>query len=76
MFSFPDNDVDFYLPQLVLMYIQLHDVTEVLYPYLVHRWTNSLNSSDDFYIQFESWIIHSRIKIELKRILNNLNDCE
>lgn len=37
MFSFPDNDVDFYLPQLVVMYIQLHDVTEVLYPYLVHR---------------------------------------
>lgn len=37
MFSFPDNEVDFYLPQLVLMYIQLHDVTEVLYPYLVHR---------------------------------------
>ncbi|XP_057336845.1 phosphatidylinositol 4-kinase beta isoform X1 [Microplitis mediator] len=37
LFSFPDNDVDFYLPQLILMYIQLHDVTEVLYPYLVHR---------------------------------------
>lgn len=38
MFSFPDNEVDFYLPQLVVMYIQLHDVTEVLYPYLVHRY--------------------------------------
>ncbi|XP_063984723.1 phosphatidylinositol 4-kinase beta isoform X1 [Diachasmimorpha longicaudata] len=37
LFSFSDGDVDFYLPQLVLMYIQLHDVTEVLYPYLVHR---------------------------------------
>ncbi|XP_034941287.1 phosphatidylinositol 4-kinase beta isoform X2 [Chelonus insularis] len=37
LFSFPDSEVDFYLPQLVLMYIQLHDVTEVLYPYLVHR---------------------------------------
>ncbi|KAG8036373.1 hypothetical protein G9C98_003695 [Cotesia typhae] len=37
LFSFSDNDVDFYLPQLILMYIQLHDVTEVLYPYLVHR---------------------------------------
>lgn len=37
MFSFANADVDFYLPQLVLMYIQLHDVTDVLYPYLVHR---------------------------------------
>uniref|UniRef100_A0ABD2X175 Phosphatidylinositol 4-kinase beta n=1 Tax=Trichogramma kaykai TaxID=54128 RepID=A0ABD2X175_9HYME len=37
LFSFPYAELDFYLPQLVLMYIQLHDVTEVLYPYLVHR---------------------------------------
>ncbi|KOC64057.1 Phosphatidylinositol 4-kinase beta [Habropoda laboriosa] len=45
MFSFPDNDVDFYLPQLVVMYIQLHDVTEVLYPYLVHRCRQSADFS-------------------------------
>lgn len=37
MFSFDDSRVDFYLPQLVLMYIQMHDVAEVLHPYLVHR---------------------------------------
>lgn len=37
MFSFGDSRVDFYLPQLVLMYIQMHDVAEVLHPYLVHR---------------------------------------
>ncbi|OXU19336.1 hypothetical protein TSAR_004804 [Trichomalopsis sarcophagae] len=45
LFSFLDNDVDFYLPQLVLMYIQLHDVTEVLYPYLVHRCRHSVDFS-------------------------------
>ncbi|XP_033340009.1 phosphatidylinositol 4-kinase beta fwd isoform X2 [Megalopta genalis] len=45
MFSFPDPDVDFYLPQLVVMYIQLHDVTEVLYPYLVHRCRQSADFS-------------------------------
>ncbi|XP_054002109.1 phosphatidylinositol 4-kinase beta [Hylaeus anthracinus] len=45
MFSFPDHDVDFYLPQLVVMYIQLHDVTEVLYPYLVHRCRQSADFS-------------------------------
>lgn len=37
MFSFPDADVDFYLPQLVCMYIQMHDVAEAIHPYLVHR---------------------------------------
>lgn len=37
MFSFPDVEVDFYLPQLVCMYIQMHDVAEVIHPYLVHR---------------------------------------
>ena len=36
MFSFPDDEVDSYLPQLVVMYAQLHNVTQVLYPYLVH----------------------------------------
>lgn len=38
MFSFPDADVDFYLPQLVCMYIQMHDVAEAIHPYLVHRY--------------------------------------
>lgn len=37
MFSFEDSLVDFYLPQLVCMYIQMHDVAEVIHPYLVHR---------------------------------------
>lgn len=37
MFSFPDTEVDFYLPQLVCMYIQMHDVAEAIHPYLVHR---------------------------------------
>jgi hypothetical protein len=37
IFSFVDQDVDFYLPQLVSMYIQMHDVAEVLHPYLVQR---------------------------------------
>ncbi|KAK0181992.1 hypothetical protein PV327_000167 [Microctonus hyperodae] len=45
LFSFPDSDVDFYLPQLILMYIQLHDVTEVLYPYLVYRCRHAADFS-------------------------------
>ncbi|KRT81870.1 hypothetical protein AMK59_5304 [Oryctes borbonicus] len=37
MFSFLDSEVDFYLPQLVCMYIQMLDVAEVIHPYLAHR---------------------------------------
>ena len=35
IFSFPGREVDFYLQQLVNMYIHMHDVAEVLHPYLV-----------------------------------------
>lgn len=38
MFNFEDKDADFYLPQLVCMYIQIDDVAEVIHPYLVHRY--------------------------------------
>lgn len=37
MFSFEDHEVDFYLPQLVCMYIQMQDVAEVIHRYLIHR---------------------------------------
>lgn len=37
MFIFDDLQVDFYLPQLVCMYIQMHDVAEVIHPYLIYR---------------------------------------
>ncbi|XP_055872445.1 phosphatidylinositol 4-kinase beta-like isoform X2 [Biomphalaria glabrata] len=45
MFSFDDNDVDFYLPQLLNMYIHMHDVAEAIHPYLVHRCRNSIEFS-------------------------------
>lgn len=35
IFSYPPRDVDFYLQQLVNMYIHMHDVAEVVHPYLV-----------------------------------------
>jgi hypothetical protein len=37
LFSFPDPEIDFYLPQLVNMYITMHPVAEVLHPYIVYR---------------------------------------
>ncbi|KAK9505633.1 hypothetical protein O3M35_009636 [Rhynocoris fuscipes] len=45
VFSFPNIEVDFYLPQLVNMYIQMPDVAEVLHPYLVHRCRESVDFS-------------------------------
>ncbi|GJQ84441.1 fwd [Trypoxylus dichotomus] len=45
MFSFEDTQVDFYLPQLVCMYIQMLDVAEVIHPYLIHRCRRSVDFS-------------------------------
>ncbi|CAG9794948.1 unnamed protein product [Diatraea saccharalis] len=45
LFSFPNEDVDFYLPQLATMYIEIDDVADVLRPYLVHRCKQSAEFS-------------------------------
>lgn len=45
LFSFPYEDVDFYLPQLATMYIEMGDVADVLKPYLVHRCKQSAEFS-------------------------------
>ena len=42
MFTFPHREVDFYLQQLVNMYIHMHDVAEVIHPYLVLRQSLSM----------------------------------
>jgi len=45
MFSFDEFDVDFYLPQLLNMYIHMHDVAEAIHPYLVNRCRSSVSFS-------------------------------
>ena len=37
LFTLDDQDVEFYLPQMVNMYVQHHEVAEVIHPYIVHR---------------------------------------
>ena len=37
LFTYPDAELDFYLPQMVNMYVMYHEVAEVLHPYLIHR---------------------------------------
>lgn len=41
MFTFKESDVDFYLFQLVTLYMQHTDVAESLHPYLMHRCRES-----------------------------------
>ncbi|XP_075971834.1 phosphatidylinositol 4-kinase beta fwd isoform X2 [Anticarsia gemmatalis] len=45
LFSFPYEDVDFYLPQLATMYIEMSDVADVLRPYMVYRCKQSAEFS-------------------------------
>ncbi|ESO86106.1 hypothetical protein LOTGIDRAFT_129853 [Lottia gigantea] len=45
LFSFHNDEIDLYLPQIVNMYIQMHDVAEAIHPYLVHRCRQSIEFS-------------------------------
>lgn len=45
LFSFTNEDVDFYLPQLATMFIEMDDVADVLRPYLVYRCKRSAEFS-------------------------------
>ncbi|XP_047454299.1 phosphatidylinositol 4-kinase beta isoform X2 [Mugil cephalus] len=46
LFSFPHGDVDFYLPQLLNMYIHMdEDVGDAIKPYVVHRCRQSISFS-------------------------------
>jgi len=38
MFSFVEDDVDFFLPQLLTLYINIRDVAEATHPYIVCRY--------------------------------------
>lgn len=49
IFSYPTRDVDFYLQQLVNMYIHMHDVAEVIHPYLVRGSSITVSSSSPMY---------------------------
>ncbi|KAH8365482.1 hypothetical protein KR093_001262 [Drosophila rubida] len=45
IFSFPDHVVDLYIPQLIVMYIQMDELAEVLDPYLTIRCRKSVDFS-------------------------------
>ena len=45
MFTFNNTEVDFYLPQLITLYIHHNEIAESLHPYLVSRCRNSAHLS-------------------------------
>lgn len=45
LFSFPDEDVDNYLPQLLQMYLAMPDLSAHLHSYLEHRCRRSVEFS-------------------------------
>ncbi|CAG0900584.1 unnamed protein product [Darwinula stevensoni] len=45
MFDFDSSDVDFYMPQIINMYVQIPEMAEALHPYLVHRSRSSVEFS-------------------------------
>ncbi|XP_050073353.1 phosphatidylinositol 4-kinase beta isoform X2 [Anopheles maculipalpis] len=45
IFSFPNGEVDLYIPQLIVMYMQIEELSEVLDPYLVYRCRQSVDFS-------------------------------
>uniref|UniRef100_A0A8D8RP27 Phosphatidylinositol 4-kinase beta n=3 Tax=Cacopsylla melanoneura TaxID=428564 RepID=A0A8D8RP27_9HEMI len=45
LFQFPETEVDFYLPQLISMYIHMQDVAHVIHPYLLQRCSKSVDFS-------------------------------
>ncbi len=38
LFTYAEAELDFYLPQMVNMYVMYPEVAEVLHPYLIHRY--------------------------------------
>lgn len=56
VFSYPVRDVDFYLQQLVNMYIHMHDVAEVIHPYLVHDNSSAKQTRNELVIITNCWV--------------------
>uniref|UniRef100_F7BIS1 Phosphatidylinositol 4-kinase beta n=1 Tax=Ciona intestinalis TaxID=7719 RepID=F7BIS1_CIOIN len=46
LFMFPNQEVDFYLPELLVMYIHMdHDMREAIHPYILYRCKESVDFS-------------------------------
>lgn len=57
LFSFKDEDVDFYVPQLINMYIQMDDIADVIHKYLIQRSRYSV----DFALK-SAWLLSANME--------------
>lgn len=63
LFTFPEHEVDFYLPQLISMYIHIPELASLIYPYLKHRYVvtfptkRTLTTEIIFQMHQECWIL-------------------
>lgn len=70
VFSFTDQEVDLYIPQLILMYIQMDELAEILDSYLVYRCRKSV----DFSLKC-AWLLEAyNCNIDLLKPSNNNNN--
>jgi phosphatidylinositol 4-kinase B len=63
LFTFPEHEVDFYLPQLISMYIHIPELASLIYPYLKHRYVFDssfkcdIDHKNNFQMHQECWIL-------------------
>lgn len=80
LFSFPDEEVDLYFPQLILMYMQMDELTDVLDPYLTYRCRRSIDYSlkvswllEAYNCNLDSWCSNSSMKKSHLALFRELN---
>ena len=62
IFGFPHDDVDFFLPQLVHLYVQQRELAEVLHPYFMARARTSVEFSIRLVWLLEAFAESSRVR--------------
>ena len=82
LFTYPDSEMDFFLPQFVNMYIIYPEVAEVLHPYIVFRCRKSVDFSLQCAWLLEAYApssVNSNVKrqrshaVKLKNLVNTIS---
>ncbi|KAI1709756.1 phosphatidylinositol 3- and 4-kinase domain-containing protein [Ditylenchus destructor] len=55
LFKFPNSSVDFYIPQLITMYINMNMIADAIHPYILYRCQSSLEFSLECYWLLEAY---------------------
>lgn len=69
LFSYTDEDIDFYMPQMANMYLAQHEIAEVLHPYIVHRCRQSVDFSLTFALMLDAYGADASV-LQKKRLVD------